>query len=90
MRFSKLPAHKTLEQFDFDAQPGLDRRMVEDLATLRFIEEQANCLRDQRRQPPHGRPPRRHRSAPPRDHRWGKTVITPEELSRSLTGTMPA
>jgi DNA replication protein DnaC len=44
MRFSKLPAHKTLEQFDYDAQPGLDRRMVEDLATLRFIEQQANCL----------------------------------------------
>jgi DNA replication protein DnaC len=34
MRFSKLPAHKTLEQFDFTAQPTLDRRLVEDLATL--------------------------------------------------------
>ena len=44
MRFSKLPAHKTLEQFDYDAQPSLDRRMIEDLATLRFIEQQANCL----------------------------------------------
>jgi DNA replication protein DnaC len=43
-RFSKLPAHKTLEQFDFDAQPTLDRRLVEDLATLRFVEEKANCL----------------------------------------------
>jgi len=44
LRFSKLPARKTLEQFDFDAQPSLDRRMVEDLATLRFIEEKANVL----------------------------------------------
>jgi DNA replication protein DnaC len=44
MRFSKLPAHKTLEQFDFDAQPTLDRRLVEDLATLRFVEEKSNCL----------------------------------------------
>jgi DNA replication protein DnaC len=44
MRFSKLPSHKTLEQFDFTAQPALDRRLVEDLATLRFIEENANCL----------------------------------------------
>jgi DNA replication protein DnaC len=44
LRFSKLPAHKTLEQFDYDAQPSLDRRMIEDLATLRFIEQQANCL----------------------------------------------
>ena len=44
MRFSRLPSHKTLEQFDFSAQPTLDRRLVEDLATLRFVEEKANCL----------------------------------------------
>jgi DNA replication protein DnaC len=44
LRFAKLPARKTLEQFDFDAQPGLDRRLVKDLATLRFIEEKANVL----------------------------------------------
>jgi DNA replication protein DnaC len=44
LRFAKLPARKTLEQFDFSAQPGLDRRLVEDLATLRFIEEKANVL----------------------------------------------
>jgi DNA replication protein DnaC len=44
MRFAKLPAHKPIEQFDFDAQPTLDRRLVEDLATLRFIEEKANVL----------------------------------------------
>ena len=35
---------------------------------------------DQRRQLPHARPPRRHPSAPTRDHRWGKTVITPGEF----------
>jgi DNA replication protein DnaC len=44
LRFAKLPARKTIEQFDFSAQPGLDRRMVEDLATLRFIEDKANLL----------------------------------------------
>src|SRR5215218_6710803 len=44
LRFAKLPARKTIEQFDFSAQPSLDRRMVEDLATLRFIEEKANLL----------------------------------------------
>ena len=44
LRFAKLPARKTIEQFDFSAQPNLDRRLVEDLATLRFIEEQANLL----------------------------------------------
>jgi len=44
LRFAKLPARKTLDQFDFDAQPSLDRRLVEDLATLRFIDEHANVL----------------------------------------------
>lgn len=44
LRFAKLPAHKTLQQFDFTAQPNLDRRLIEDLATLRFIEERANVL----------------------------------------------
>jgi DNA replication protein DnaC len=44
LRFSKLPARKTLEQFDHDAQPSLDRRMIAELATLRFIEERANVL----------------------------------------------
>jgi DNA replication protein DnaC len=44
LRFAKLPARKTLDQFDFDAQPSLDRRLVEDLATLRFIDERANVL----------------------------------------------
>ena len=44
LRFSKLPARKTLQQFDHDAQPSLDRRMIDELATLRFIEERANVL----------------------------------------------
>src|SRR6185312_7519663 len=44
LRFAKLPARKTLEQFDYSAQPGLDRRLIDDLATLRFIEEKANVL----------------------------------------------
>ncbi|MGH2762610.1 MAG: IS21-like element helper ATPase IstB [Thermoleophilaceae bacterium] len=44
MRFASFPAHKTLEQLDFDAQPTLDRRLVDELATLRFIAEKANVL----------------------------------------------
>jgi DNA replication protein DnaC len=44
LRFAKLPARRTLDQFDFSAQPNLDRRLVEDLATLRFIEDKANVL----------------------------------------------
>jgi DNA replication protein DnaC len=44
LRFASFPQHKTLEQFDFTAQPTLDRRLVDELATLRFIEENANVL----------------------------------------------
>jgi DNA replication protein DnaC len=44
LRFASFPHTKTLEEFDFSAQPSLDRRLVEELATLRFIEEKANAL----------------------------------------------
>jgi DNA replication protein DnaC len=44
LRFASFPEHKTLEQFDFSAQPTLDRRLVDELATLRFVEEKANAL----------------------------------------------
>ena len=38
------PPPKTLAEFDFDAQPGLDRQLVAELATLRFVEEHGNVL----------------------------------------------
>lgn len=44
LRFASLPAPWTLEDFDFDAQPALDRKLVDELATLRFVEEAANVL----------------------------------------------
>ena len=44
LRFAKLPAKKTIEQFDFAAQPNLDQRLVEDLATPRFIDQRSNVL----------------------------------------------
>jgi DNA replication protein DnaC len=44
MRLAGFPSMKTLEDFDFAAQPSLDRRLVDELSTLRFIEEQANVL----------------------------------------------
>ena len=44
LRFANLPSPKTLDQIDYDAQPGLDRTMVEELATLRFIDDHANVL----------------------------------------------
>ena len=43
-RLAGFPSTKTLEDFDFSAQPSLDRRLVDELATLRFIEEKANVL----------------------------------------------
>jgi DNA replication protein DnaC len=44
LRFANFPSTKTLDEFDFAAQPSLDRRLVDELATLRFIEEKANVL----------------------------------------------
>ena len=44
LRLAGFPQTKTLEEFDFDAQPSLDRRLIEELATLRFVEEKANVL----------------------------------------------
>ncbi|MFD4577852.1 ATP-binding protein, partial [Streptomyces sp. NPDC058417] len=42
LRLSKLPHHKTLEEYDFSFQPELDPRKVKDLATLSFVEDKAN------------------------------------------------
>jgi DNA replication protein DnaC len=44
LQFSKLPYLKRLEAFDFDAQPGLDRRLIEELATGRFLYEGRNVI----------------------------------------------
>ena len=44
LRLAGFPSTKTLDEFDFAAQPSLDRRLVDELATLRFIEEKANVL----------------------------------------------
>lgn len=42
IRFAHFPVQRRLEEFDFDAQPRLDRRVIDELATLRFVEEGAN------------------------------------------------
>jgi DNA replication protein DnaC len=44
MQFAKFPAVKRIDQFDFAAQPGLDRRLVEELATGRFLSEGRNVI----------------------------------------------
>lgn len=44
LRQSRFPWVKTLEQFDFDFQPSLDRRQVRELAGLSFIERAHNVI----------------------------------------------
>ena len=44
LQFAKLPALKRLEDFDYQAQPGIDRRLIEELATLRFVDEGRNVI----------------------------------------------
>ena len=36
--------HKTLADFDFDFQPNLDRKVVAELSTLRFVEARRNVI----------------------------------------------
>jgi len=43
-RFASLPAPWRLADFDFDAQPSVDRKLVDELATLRFLEDATNVL----------------------------------------------
>ena len=42
LKLSGLPHHKTLDEFDFAFQPGLDARKVRDLATLEFVQAKSN------------------------------------------------
>ncbi len=42
-KLAHLPVLKTIDSFDFDAQPSLDRRAINDLQTLAFL-ERAECV----------------------------------------------
>lgn len=44
LRRAQFRATKTFEQFDFDRLPGLNRALVHDLATGRFLDERAPVL----------------------------------------------
>ena len=44
MRSSRLPAVKTLEQFDFAFQPSIKREQVESLHELGFLERGENVI----------------------------------------------
>ena len=44
LRFSCLPEPWTITDFDFAAQPGVDEKLIRDLATLRFLDDASNVL----------------------------------------------
>ena len=44
IRFSNLPTAATIEDFDFDAQPGVDPALIRDLASNRYLETGTNIL----------------------------------------------
>ena len=44
LRYARFPYRRTLADFDFEFQPSVDRKLIEDLATLRFIDENRPIL----------------------------------------------
>jgi len=44
MRLSKVPVKKSLDDFDFSFQPSIDRNVVSELRTLRFIHNAENLV----------------------------------------------
>lgn len=44
LQFAGLPYRKRIEEFDFEAQPGVDRRLIEELACGRFLHEGRNVI----------------------------------------------
>jgi DNA replication protein DnaC len=44
LRYARYPIYKTLAGFDFDFQPSLDRRLIAELSTLRFVPEHRNVI----------------------------------------------
>lgn len=44
LRFASLPAPHTIDDFDFAAQPGVDEKLIRELASLRFLDDAGNIL----------------------------------------------
>lgn len=44
LRFACLPTPATIEEFDFDAQPGADAAIINELASCRFLDTATNVL----------------------------------------------
>ena len=41
---ARLPIKKTLDDFDFSFQPSIDKRQIDELATMRFLENGENVV----------------------------------------------
>jgi DNA replication protein DnaC len=44
LRFASLPAPYAIDDFDFSAQPGVEEKLVRELASLRFLDDAGNVL----------------------------------------------
>lgn len=44
MKSAAFPVKKTLEDFDFEFQKSIDKKVIEDLATLRFVHNSENVV----------------------------------------------
>ena len=66
IRHAAFPAHKTLEDFDFTAQPGAERPLILHLAQLAWITEHATSASSDRPEPARRISRSRWRSRPAR------------------------
>lgn len=41
---AKLPAYKTIEEFDFNFQPSIDKKLINDASTCQYINEKKNIV----------------------------------------------
>src|SRR5689334_9839638 len=44
LRYARFPFRKAIDDFDFEFQPSIDRKLIDDLASLRFVEENRPIL----------------------------------------------
>ena len=44
LKFSSFPARKAMEDFDFKFQPTIDRKLVDELMTMRFVHNTENIV----------------------------------------------
>ena len=83
LRYARFPFRKTIAEFDFEFQPTVDRRLVNDLATLRFMATGRPVLFLGQR-PAAAKPTSPSRSPPwPSKPATGATSLTPRRWSRT-------